>query len=120
MPDINGEYHLSWKAACHDITQWVTSAGLLYCMEFLEQNMDWLQERMEPLFEGDMAVRRFALMTMLWDTGACLRILAACHLLPKTILTAEFWVQKAAIFSWIALVKWSFSPFMGAFSTLSK
>ena len=28
------------------------SAGLLYCMEYLERNMDWLQERMSPLIEG--------------------------------------------------------------------
>lgn len=27
-------------------------AGLLYCMEFLEQNMDWLKEKMDPLIQG--------------------------------------------------------------------
>ena len=32
------------------------STGLLYCMEYLEHNMDWLQERMDPLIEGKMGV----------------------------------------------------------------
>ena len=41
-----------WGAVCHDLTQSVICAGLLYCMEFLEHNMDWLQEKMEPLMEG--------------------------------------------------------------------
>lgn len=27
-------------------------AGLLYCMEYLEQNQDWLQERLQPLQKG--------------------------------------------------------------------
>ena len=29
---------------------WV--AGLLYCMSYLEQNMDWLQEQLQPLQAG--------------------------------------------------------------------
>ena len=28
------------------------NGGLIYCMEYLEQNMDWLQERLEPLAKG--------------------------------------------------------------------
>ncbi len=32
------------------------NAGLLYCMEYLEENMDWLQDRLEPLLEGETDV----------------------------------------------------------------
>ena len=46
------------EAARYGLTQWLMSAGLLYCMEFLEHNMDWLQERMDPLIEGKTAVRK--------------------------------------------------------------
>lgn len=33
-------------------------AGLLYCMEFLEQNMDWLKQKLDPLIEGEMTANR--------------------------------------------------------------
>lgn len=32
------------RNACH--------AGLLYCMEFLKENIDWLEERLAPLVKG--------------------------------------------------------------------
>lgn len=31
----------------------ICDPGLLYCMEFLEQNMDWLKEKIDPLIEGE-------------------------------------------------------------------
>ena len=54
------------------------SAGLLYCMEYLERNMDWLQERMGPLIEGKMSVSICVLSsTMPWTTGVLMKVLAA-------------------------------------------
>ena len=54
------------------------SAGLLYCMEYLERNMDWLQERLSPLIEGKMSVSTCVLSsTMLWTTGVLMKVLAA-------------------------------------------
>ena len=28
------------------------NGGMMYCMEFLEKNMDWLLEKMKPLEDG--------------------------------------------------------------------
>ena len=28
------------------------SSGLIYCVEFLEQNLDWLKQKMDPLMKG--------------------------------------------------------------------
>ena len=51
------------------------SAGLLYCMEFLEQNMDWLREKMDPLIEGNRLLEDVFDM-MLWTIELWERILA--------------------------------------------
>jgi hypothetical protein len=37
--------------------------GLLYCMDFLEKNLDWLQERLEPLIQGAAGGGRHAACT---------------------------------------------------------
>ncbi len=30
----------------------IACAGLLYCMDFLSENLDWLEERLAPLLQG--------------------------------------------------------------------
>ncbi len=37
---------LSWLTACS------VPAGLVYCIDFLEQNLDWLNEKLEPFVRG--------------------------------------------------------------------
>jgi GPN-loop GTPase len=27
-------------------------SGLVYCMDYLEKNIDWLEEKLKPLIEG--------------------------------------------------------------------
>jgi len=27
--------------------------GLVYCMDYLEKNIDWLEEKLKPLIEGE-------------------------------------------------------------------
>jgi hypothetical protein len=31
-------------------------AGLVYCMDYVESNMDWLKEQLQPLEAGDCTV----------------------------------------------------------------
>lgn len=40
--------------ACAIADGWPGSAGLVYCMEYLEQNMDWLEEKLQR-FKGKSA-----------------------------------------------------------------
>jgi hypothetical protein len=28
-------------------------SGLVYCMDYLEKNIDWLEEKLKPLIEGE-------------------------------------------------------------------
>jgi hypothetical protein len=30
--------------------------GLVYCMDYLEKNIDWLEEKLKPLIEGECRV----------------------------------------------------------------
>lgn len=30
----------------------LANAGLIFCMEYLQENMDWLKEQIDPLLKG--------------------------------------------------------------------
>lgn len=34
----------------------ISFSGLVYCMDFLEMNIDWLEEKLKPLIEGECGV----------------------------------------------------------------
>jgi len=31
----------------------IAMSGLVYCMDYLEKNIDWLEEKLKPLIEGE-------------------------------------------------------------------
>ena len=33
----------------------MTTAGLVYCMDYLEKNIDWLQDKLRPLVKGSVS-----------------------------------------------------------------
>lgn len=67
--------------------------GLLYCMEFLEQNMDWLREKMDPLIQGQCFRKSMTEVASCdpvirpCDLGNCDALPSDAHLVP--------WLQMA-------------------------
>jgi hypothetical protein len=34
----------------------ISMIGLVYCMDYLERNIDWLEEKLKPLIEGEYRI----------------------------------------------------------------
>ena len=65
-------------------------AGLVYCMDYVESNMDWLKEQLQPLEAGDCTVAcnqlpALNVMTLLEDCST-LRWLHCRGVLPAVRL----------------------------------
>eukprot|EP00775_Hariotina_reticulata_P006624 gene6624-6852_t len=41
---------------CHGLHQYLTALGMLYCMEYLQANLDWLKEKLEPLADSNVYI----------------------------------------------------------------